>query len=109
MADESIDLRGTQGSVVLPGGTVVQNYPSSQTPMPHLDDSHGAREQIEIALLKNDVAAHKYEIRDLWTAVRRLESMLTPRSVDASLFLAIAITAMIAVATIVYLGGNWGG
>lgn len=109
MSEEPIDLRGTQGSVVLPSGTVVQNYPPP-TPMPH-DDS--AREQIEIALLKNDVATNKSDIRDLWAAVRRLESMvgsvLTPNRIDASLFIAIAITILIAVASAVYLGGNWGG
>lgn len=27
---DSIDLRGTQGSVVLPGGTVVQHYPQAR-------------------------------------------------------------------------------
>lgn len=31
MTDGDIDLRGTQGAVVLPGGTVVQNYPQRET------------------------------------------------------------------------------
>ncbi len=31
MTNGDIDLRGTQGAVVLPGGTVVQHYPGRET------------------------------------------------------------------------------
>jgi len=63
---------------------------------------------VEIALLKNDVADNKSQIRDLWAAVRQFELMLRPKTMDATLFfVGLLIAIVIAVASI-YVGGNWG-
>lgn len=59
-AHDPIDLRGTQGSVVVPQGTVVQNYESGQH-SPTLDDRLAFQAQ-QIAKLSDDLAQMKLQI-----------------------------------------------
>lgn len=59
MNEEPIDLRGTQGPVVIPHGTVVQNYEASKTPS--LDERLAFQAQ-QIAQLSDDVAQMKLQI-----------------------------------------------
>lgn len=60
MSDQPLDLRGTQGSVVIPHGTVVQNYEADKKP-------HNLNEQLafqaqQIAKLADDAAQMKVQI-----------------------------------------------
>ncbi len=59
MNEEPIDLRGTQGPVVIPHGTVVQNYEASKTPS--LDERLAFQAQ-QIAKLSDDVTQMKLQI-----------------------------------------------
>lgn len=61
MSDESIDLRGTQGSVVIPHGTVVQHYEGGDKHSPSLDDRLAFQAQ-QIARLSDDLAQVKLQI-----------------------------------------------
>lgn len=61
MSDEAIDLRGTQGSVVIPHGTVVQHYEGGDKHSPSLDDRLAFQAQ-QIARLSDDLAQVKLQI-----------------------------------------------
>lgn len=109
---ENIDLRGTQGAVVLPGGTVTQHYPASEsavishsaTQHEHAQHEHS----IDIALLKDRVSTNSSEIRELWNAIAHIREALRPKTVDFSTLI-LVIMAIISISiTIIYVGGNWG-
>lgn len=75
-----------------------------------MDESRAVHEHtVDIALLKNDVADHKAEIRELWSVVRRIEAMWKPKTVDAWVILVVLGLGFTAIIAAIYLGGTLGG
>lgn len=106
---ENIDLRGTQGAVVLPGGTVTQHYPDHNMTQPQSPGDHTKQEQaIDIALLKNEVSTHRSEIRELWNAVGHIRDALRPKMIDMSTLIMVVVVIVGITVAIIYAGGNWG-
>lgn len=107
---DNIDLRGTQGAVVLPGGTVTQHYPDHSMTQPNAPQSDHTQQEhtIDIALLKNEVATQRSEIREIWSTIGHIRDALRQKTIDpVTLFM--VIVTLIAIATaVVYVGGNWG-
>lgn len=70
---EAIDLRGTQGAVVLPGGTVVQHYPpanTDDTAMNQRADDNGDR------AMHDQVYKHTDQLADIRARVTIIEAAL---------------------------------
>lgn len=106
---DTIDLRGTQGAVVLPGGTVTQHYPDHNMTQPQSPGDHTQQEHtIDIALLKNEIVTHRGEIRDLWTAIGHIRDALRPKTIDLTTLIMVVVVIVSATIAIIYAGGNWG-
>ncbi len=75
-----------------------------------MDESKAVHEHtVDIALLKNEVADNKSEIRELWSVVRRFEAMWGKKPIDAWILLVVVVLGFTAVIAAIYLGGTLGG
>ncbi len=127
---EDIDLRGTQGSVVLPHGTVVQNYSSEPTKTSRHHDVEEGRSadsrtiqehSIELAVLRTEMNATRVELKELMTLNRQMELQLRqvlewvqPRYMagawpGGNTTLLLVLLGVLVIFGAIYFGGHWGG
>lgn len=128
---EDFDLRGTQGAVVLPHGTVVQHYspPTNEPDMTQQTTTNGDK------ALHDRVFKHESELADVRARVTIMESLINemkhpisqipeiktlvehlvkPKSVELggwsgfSMVLSVVLVVVVLM-FMVYAGGTWGG
>lgn len=109
MAEGDIDLRGTQGAVVLPGGTVVQNYPQrdvEQLPMnprnPDEVDSRLYDQGRELAEVKARLTAveataktTEADVKTILALLQRPSFGVTINQLLVSILMAIIVVALV--------------
>lgn len=105
MAEPDIDLRGTQGAVVLPGGTVVQNYERDERMNPQQPGDINSRmydQGRELAEIKARLIALEVMMNQVMTMLQRPAVAITSMQLFISVGLAVLIVALV-------LGINYAG
>lgn len=127
---EEFDLRGTQGAVVLPHGTVVQHYspPTNEPDMtqPTTDGDRGLHDRVfkheseiadvraRVTIMESLINEMKHPISQIPEIKTLVEHLAKPRQVDltgwsgVSLALSVVLVALLLM-FMVYAGGNFGG
>lgn len=103
MADPNVDLRGTQGAVVLPGGTVVQHYESespTMNPQTPGDINNRVYDQgRELSEIRARLTALEQMVSQMMTMLQRPAVTITTNQLIVTVGLALLIVTVVLGAT----------